>query len=121
MEALAAFYAQKYGIGLSVLRIYDDIEWVVISRKTSAQIADSAKIPKGGAIEVAGAIHKYGDFSDPENIQFNAKPHGEPRKPTEHSVIHHFVYSGEMGNTLEKIGDVIISLNQRMMKLEAKP
>jgi len=118
LRAYADLYSKTYGIQISILRIYDDIEWVVVSRKTSKSMADKAGIPQGGKVEVAGAIQKFGDFSHPHNFQINMKPNGNPKIPTEQAVIHHFIYSGEMGKTLEAVGNAIIALNQGMMELK---
>jgi hypothetical protein len=108
IEAIAGQLAQKYGITLTLLRFYDDIEWVDVSKERSAKTAKGAGIRKGEGVEVAGALHKYDKSSHDGHIEFNKLPNGEDNKPTEHAEIREYIYSGQLAHDLHAIKEVVL-------------
>jgi hypothetical protein len=82
-------------------------EWVDFNLTRSARIADAAGLKKGARMEVAGAIHKFSDWSDPDKLQFNPTPKGNPEIPLAHAQIHHKIYSGEYEKRFEMIMEAL--------------
>lgn len=119
LKALAEFYSKYYGIKLIFDRIYPDIEWTDPSEERSKQIADAAGIKEFTRVKVAQAIHKFKDSSH-ETLEIERDPAHAPEIPTDHARAHEFVYSGKLAQALEAIGDAIITINQRLMKMEGK-
>jgi hypothetical protein len=100
VEALAAMYAQRYNVRLTFRRIIPGIEWCIVSKDISEKQAKQEGIERGQQAVVAGAIHKFGDSSHPENMEFNQAPGGTPLKPTEHAETHEYVYSGQLARDM---------------------
>lgn len=107
----------KFKVEMALLRFYEGIEWIDADTDRSKKIAKSAEIPKGGSVEIGGAIHKFGDFSHPEQIQFNPKHGGNQKIPTEHAQVHEYIYSGKLANDLYALGD---SIKKLWSKIEEK-
>lgn len=123
--ALAQHFEQKFQIRLTLIKIYTNIEWAMADQETSDKIADSLGLAKQEAILIDNVWHKNGDKTH-DTMEFipTAK---NPTGASKHADAHHFVYSGElaktlntMGSTMEKIGDAIIRINQRLMRMEEK-
>lgn len=106
---IAASLAKKHGIELTLLRFYEGLEWADPSENRSAITAKGANIKKGGKIEVAGAMHKYSDFSHPDQFQINPKHGGEPEKATEHAKYRENLYSGEYERRFEMLMQLLES------------
>lgn len=118
--SLADAQGRKLGIQVALDRFFEDVEWVDTSKERSDQVAQAGGFEDGQKV-VAGAIHKHRDFSHPENMQFNALPGGDPKRPTEHAQIHEYLYSGNlfrdmhaMAQTIDKLGDSMVAVRARM-------
>lgn len=104
--AIADRLGDKFGCKLTAVRWMRD-EWVDFNLTRSARIADAAGLKKGARMEVAGAIHKFSDWSDPDKLQFNPTPKGNPEIPLAHAQIHHKIYSGEYEHRFELLANAI--------------
>jgi hypothetical protein len=120
LQVIASQLAADHHLELGLLRFYDGIEWVDYDLKRSQRLATSAKIPKGGAIEVAGAIHKYSDFSHPSQVQFNPKPGGDAARPTDHAKIHEYVYKGRIMEDIYAITQALKQLTDLQIEIKAR-
>jgi len=123
---IASNLSQKFGITLTHLRWYENIEWVDASKDRSKETAKGAELKKGTCREVAGAIHKFSDFSHPDQFQINPIQKGDITRATDHARIHERVYSGDYERRFEmlmqlheKVMENLIAIRQRM-DLEAK-
>lgn len=118
---IAATLSHKFGITLTLLRWYEAIEWIDPNKERSKGVAGGAGMGKGERREVAGAIHKFSDFSHPDQWQFDPKPKGVPVRATDHAKIHEQVYGGEYEKRFEmlmqlheKLSESIVAIRQRM-------
>lgn len=133
IRAIAENYMHQYGISLSYVRTYLDIEWIMVNMDAGKRISAYEGIKPGEKKEIAGAFHKQGDSSHPMHRQYQAVPKGDKEMPTEHARIDQYVYSGALAtdiaglaereknvmDILEKLTGAIQEIRQRM-DLEAK-
>ena len=109
--AIAGTLERKHDAQLSLIR-WLGVEWIDFDEKRSARIAHGAKLGKGERMEVAGAVHKFSDYSHPDKFQINKKPKGDQRIPTEHAQIHTLIYSGEY----ERRFEMLMQLHEKLME-----
>lgn len=127
LNELSKKFERKFKIKLTLIRIYNDIEWAETSKKRSKKIAEKAGISKGGKIKIGEAIHKFDDFSHPEffqiNPDFNATNRGVA---TEHAKTHYYLYMRlpqdieKFGKLFGKIADSMTVLNQKVELINTK-
>lgn len=123
--AVAAKLELKHEAKLALIR-WTEPEWVDFDQSRSKRIANSAGIARGGVIEVAGALHKFSDFSHPDKFQINPIKGGKQGLTTEHAEAHHYVYSGALARDMQAMAGTIRSLADAMeaikirMDLEAR-
>lgn len=101
----------KYKAKITLLK-WRAPEWIDTDANRSKKIAQSADIGEGERVEVAGAIHKFSDFSHPNKFQINKSKEGSAKTPTEHAQIHFNIYSGEY----EKRFEMLMQLHEKMME-----
>ena len=109
--AIQAELEAKYHAKLTLLR-WRAPEWIDTDANRSKKIAQSANIGEGERIEVAGALHKFSDFSHPGKFQINKLKEGSAKTPTNHAQIHFNIYSGEY----EKRFEMLMTLHEKMME-----
>jgi len=123
--AIAGTLERKHDAQLSLIK-WLGVEWIDFDERRSARIARGAKLEKGARVEVAGAIHKFSDYSHPDKFQINKKPQGDQRIPTQQAEIHHYLYSGLLAQDLYAIKEVLMEVQNVVqsikirMDLEAK-
>lgn len=100
LKAIARSYEEKFGISLSYLRTFLDIEWVMVHFNLGKRLSKYEGIKKGEKKEIAGAYHKFGDSSHPSHRQYQAIENKDPVMPTEHASIDHYIYSGQFAKDM---------------------
>lgn len=132
LQGLAAAYERRFGVRLAFLRMYEDVEWVVASRRRSKEIADSAGIDRDNSLRVGNTIHKF-DSTHPQNLEINNAPGAPPVSATIDAKTHIYLYtrlpldmkamgenSAALGKLLGQMTDAFVGIHQRLGNIEQK-
>jgi len=113
---LAAHYSALYAIQLTLDRVFDGVEWVVIDDALSSKLASKLEIPP--TREIAMAAWKK-DSSHPHHIEINQAPGQPAHLPTQHAHTLEYLLL-EAPTLLERMIKASEALDKRLTTLERK-
>lgn len=105
LKAIAQGYERQYGISLSYLTTFLDIEWIMVNLAAGKRISKYEGIKNGERKLIAGAWHKQGDSSHPRHRQYQAAPGEDKTTPTEHASLDHYIYSGQLARDIAALAE----------------
>lgn len=124
LMTLATHYSAKFGITLTLDRLFNGLEWVMISKETSEKANDLLEI--GQKKELAGTLVKYDDSSHRGQIEINRLQGYPEHLPTvywhnlEYLVTRGPLTLEQVIRAAEALKEGMEALNKRLKCLEAR-
>jgi hypothetical protein len=117
LQELGKYYSQKYGITLTLNRIFSDIEWTLTDKPASAEMSEQCDIKPQR--EIADALFKFDDATHPHTIEINQAPTKPPEIPSQHADTLYYLLM-HAPNLLKQLTESVLVINTKLEVLEKR-